>query len=64
MASSWAILERSSDGGLPAVFLLKTLIPLMCLLLLLQGIAQAWRQILILRGRLPSEKTHEHEEIL
>ncbi|PAU77540.1 TRAP transporter small permease subunit [Halomonas salipaludis] len=64
VASSWAILERSSDGGLPAVFLLKTLIPLMCLLLLLQGIAQAWRQILILRGRLPAEKTHEHEEIL
>lgn len=59
VASSWAILERSADGGLPAVFLLKTLIPLMCLLLLLQSVAQVWRNILIIRGRLPAAREHE-----
>ena len=43
-ARSWAILERSQDvGGLPLVFVLKTLIPLFAVLLALQGIAQAIR---------------------
>jgi TRAP-type mannitol/chloroaromatic compound transport system permease small subunit len=43
-ARSWAILERSQEvGGLPLVFLLKTLIPLFAVLLALQGIAQAIR---------------------
>ena len=43
-ARSWAILERSQEvGGLPLVFLLKTLIPLFALLLGLQGVAQAIR---------------------
>lgn len=47
--SAWRILEGSSEvGGLPGVFLLKTLIPLMAALLLLQGlseISKAWRQL-------------------
>ena len=48
---SWSLLEGSRDaGGLPAVFLLKTTIPVMALLLMLQGIAQAMRSVLILRG--------------
>ncbi len=43
-ARSWAILERSQEvGGLPLVFVLKTLIPLFALLLALQGVAQAIR---------------------
>ena len=43
-ARSWAILERSQEvGGLPLVFVLKTLIPLFALLLALQGGAQAIR---------------------
>ncbi|EPC00049.1 hypothetical protein L861_07745 [Litchfieldella anticariensis FP35 = DSM 16096] len=62
--SSWAILERTSDGNLPIVFLIKSLILLMMTLLLLQGIAQIIRQILILHGRLPAEPLHEHEEVL
>ncbi|QJQ95461.1 MULTISPECIES: TRAP transporter small permease subunit [Halomonadaceae] len=62
--SSWAILERSSDGGIPAVYLLKSLILVMMALLLIQGIAQIIRQILILRGHLPAVKIHEHEEVL
>ncbi|MEQ5803756.1 TRAP transporter small permease subunit [Halomonas sp. H10-9-1] len=62
VGSSWAILERSPDGGIPAVFLLKSLILVMAALLLLQGIAQLIRQTLILKGRLSSESsTHEEK---
>lgn len=61
--SSWAILERSPDGGIPAVFLLKSLILVMVVLLLIQAIAQVIRQVLILRGRLPGH-TPSHEEAL
>jgi TRAP-type mannitol/chloroaromatic compound transport system permease small subunit len=40
VSASWRILEGSPEvGGIPAIFLLKTLIPLMCALLFLQGIA-------------------------
>jgi TRAP-type mannitol/chloroaromatic compound transport system permease small subunit len=57
-ARSWAIFEGSPEtGGLPLVYLLKTLIPLFALLLGLQGIAQAIRAALVLtgpRGALPS----------
>lgn len=64
VVSSWAILERSSDANLPIVFLLKSLILLMMALLLLQGVAQVIRQVLILKGRLRPETAHEHEEVL
>lgn len=38
--NSWAVLEGPmSVGGIPASFLLKSLIPLFCLLLILQGLA-------------------------
>jgi TRAP-type mannitol/chloroaromatic compound transport system permease small subunit len=48
---SWQILERSQEvGGIPAVFLLKSLIPLMALLLLLQGMAEIGRCLLKLRA--------------
>jgi TRAP-type mannitol/chloroaromatic compound transport system permease small subunit len=51
VAQSWAVLERSREtSGLPAVFLLKTLIPLFAVLFALQGIAQAIRAACILRG--------------
>ncbi|HET7849361.1 MAG TPA: TRAP transporter small permease subunit [Pseudolabrys sp.] len=43
---SWAILERSQEtSGLPAVFLLKTLIPLFAAMLALQGVSQAIHSI-------------------
>jgi TRAP-type mannitol/chloroaromatic compound transport system permease small subunit len=49
VARSWAILERSREtSGIPAVFLLKTLIPAFAVLLALQGIAQAIRAALVL----------------
>ncbi|MEZ4751496.1 MAG: TRAP transporter small permease subunit [Bdellovibrionota bacterium] len=41
---SWRVFEGSKDGGgLEAVFLLKSLIPLFSLLLMLQGIRLGWR---------------------
>lgn len=47
VASSWSILEGSSEvGGLPGIFLLKTLLPLCALCLFIQGLA-AIAQILL-----------------
>ena len=44
VARSWSILETSREtSGLPAVYLLKTLIPLFAVLMALQGVAQAVR---------------------
>ena len=48
---SWRILEGSSEvGGIPGVFLLKTLIPVLAVLLLLQGLAEIARCIRTLTG--------------
>ncbi len=50
VAESWSIHEISPEpGGLPAVFLLKTLIPLMAVNLLLQGVADILRAVAVLR---------------
>ena len=49
VAESWAIRETSPEpGGIPAVFLLKTLLLLLPLLLILQGIAELLRNALFL----------------
>ena len=46
---SWAILERSREAsGLPLVFVLKTLIPALAVLMLLQGVSLAIRAALVL----------------
>lgn len=51
VARSWAILETSREtSGIPAVFLLKTLIPLFAVMLALQGIAQAIRALAVLKA--------------
>jgi TRAP-type mannitol/chloroaromatic compound transport system permease small subunit len=51
VAASWAQREASREpGGLPALYLLKGVIPLAAGLLLLQGIAEALRAIAGLRG--------------
>lgn len=48
-ANAWAIREVSPEpGGIPAVFLLKSLIPLMAIFLALQAIAEILRSSLIL----------------
>ncbi|MEM9107863.1 MAG: TRAP transporter small permease subunit [Pseudomonadota bacterium] len=47
---SWAIMEGPiSVGGIPASYLLKTLIPAYCVLLLIQGIAAFMRDIVKLK---------------
>ncbi len=44
VAASWRVLERSPEvGGIPAVYLLKSLIPVMAVALLLQGVAEILR---------------------
>ena len=49
VAESWAMRETSAEpGGIPAVFLLKTLIPLMAINLALQGVAEVLRNAAIL----------------
>ena len=51
VAASWAIHEASREaGGLPGVFLLKSVIPLMAGLLILQGLATILRNLLIISG--------------
>lgn len=56
VASAWAIREGSPDtGGLPYVYLLKTLILVMGGVLILQGVAEALRSVLqLLEGRGPA----------
>jgi TRAP-type mannitol/chloroaromatic compound transport system permease small subunit len=49
VVQAWLILEGSADpGGIHGVFLLKSLIPLMALNLLLQGLAELARNLLVL----------------
>lgn len=51
VSQAWSIRESSVEaGGLPLVFVLKTLIPVMGLSLFLQGIADLLRNTLILVG--------------
>ncbi|MBF0256587.1 MAG: TRAP transporter small permease subunit [Gammaproteobacteria bacterium] len=51
VAESWRLKESSGEaGGLPWVYLLKSLIPLMALLLGLQGLSLAIRSLRRLRG--------------
>jgi TRAP-type mannitol/chloroaromatic compound transport system permease small subunit len=54
VARSWAILEASREtSGIPAVFLLKTLIPAFALLMALQGVSQAIKAANVLRRERP-----------
>lgn len=49
VADSWRLMEASqAAGGLPLVFVLKSFILLFCLTMLLQGVAEAIRQVLLL----------------
>lgn len=58
--SSWAIREGSTDsGGVGAVYLLKSLIPLMAITLSLQAIAELLRNLLLLMGVTPPPPQEE-----
>lgn len=51
VADSWGVLEGSREaGGLPGVFLLKSLIILMPVLMIIQGLAILLRQVMLLLG--------------
>ena len=51
VAASWRVLEGSAEvGGIPGVFLLKTLIPVMAVLLFVQGVSEILRKLLPPRG--------------
>lgn len=50
--SSWAVGEVSPDpGGLPARYVLKAMIPAGFILLLLQGISQAIKNLMVITGQ-------------
>ena len=62
VTNSWRVLEMSPDpGGLPR-YLIKTAIPLAFLLLMLQGIVLAIKQVAILRGVM-TEDMHIRRQI-
>lgn len=56
VAASWAVLEGSPEGrmGIPAVFLLKSLILVFAGLLALQSVSMVLQSALFLAGRAPS----------
>lgn len=60
---SWQLLEGSREtGGIPAVFLLKTVIPLMAITLLLQGLSMAIHNLARITGAeaMPSAPENTH----
>lgn len=63
VALSWQIREGSKEtGGLDAVFLLKSLMPLSAVMLVLQALAQAGQSLAIIRGQAPSLQRGEAGE--
>ena len=64
VAFSWSLREGSQEaGGLDAVYLLKTAIPVMAMLLLLQGIAIALHSLLQLLGFEPQSPEAADREL-
>lgn len=64
VAESWRVLEGSREaGGLPGVFVLKTLMLLMPLLLLAQGLAIGVRNALFLAGVEQALAENAHAEV-
>ena len=65
VADSWARLEESREaGGMPGLFLLKTVILGFCVLLGLQGLSLAGHAFLALTGRPEFLPEDEEAEIL
>ncbi|MCW8829505.1 MAG: TRAP transporter small permease subunit [Gammaproteobacteria bacterium] len=60
VSSAWALKEGSPEaGGIPGVYLLKTAIPLMALLLTLQGLSLALRSLLVILGHEQDAPAHD-----
>ncbi len=65
VASSWSVLEGSREtSGIPAVFLLKTIIPVFAVLIMLQGLSTAIRSIATLAGQAPPNDTASTSEAI
>ncbi len=62
VASSWREQESSANGGLPFVYLLKTLLLILPALLTVQAIAELLRHGLTLLGATPAPRVSEHDE--
>ena len=53
VVSSWASLEGSREtSGIPAVFLLKTVVLVFSVLMILQGLAQGLKALMVMTGQL------------
>ena len=51
VTDSWQIMEGSAEaGGLPFIYILKTMIPLFSLLLILQAVSEIGKSILTIQG--------------
>jgi len=62
VASSWSIREGAGTAdGMPAVFLLKSLLWVFCALLFLQGLALIARRTLYLTGHAPAD--HDEDRV-
>lgn len=60
VASSWALMEGSREaGGLPGVFLLKSVLLIMPALLLLQGLSHSIHALQLLFSPLPGQRREE-----
>lgn len=60
VAASWALKEGSPEaGGLPGVYLLKSAIPAMAILMVLQGLSLALRSLLVLLGHEEDAPAHD-----
>jgi TRAP-type mannitol/chloroaromatic compound transport system permease small subunit len=70
VVAAWAVLEKSPDtGGLPFVYLLKSLMPAMAVLLVLQAVAEALRNALRLldpaaAATAGTDEGHEEDSVL
>ena len=64
VGDSWAVLETSREaGGLPGVFLLKSVILIMAALMLLQGVANILSSIQIINHAKNKDPENQHQDI-
>ena len=62
VVSAWASLEGSREtSGIPAVFLLKTVVLVFCALMILQGLAQGLKALLFLTGRVRGTEVYPNQ---
>lgn len=61
---SWSVLESSKEtSGIPAVFLLKSVILVFCVLMIAQGISMAIHSLMVIFGKEQPHPKEQHEGI-